>query len=246
MEATHTPGKYDVEASSNRIDDILSAAAGNFSDKENVPKRTELTYTNGFYVDVTSLFIDIVDSSELSEKHERPVLAKIYRSFLSECVAIMNGSNLSCEINIDGDCVWSIFDTKTKSDIDIIFNISAKLNSLIKILNYKFEKKGYETIKVGIGIDDGRALMIKAGYSGSGINDLVWMGDVVNQACHIANLAGRDYHSPVMLSECIYNNLNNENQGFCKKVWVQENYSYYYECNIIDTEMDNWYKGNCK
>ena len=33
--------------------------------------------------------------------------------------------------------------------------------------------------------------MVKAGYSGSGINDVIWMGDVVNTACHLANKAGR-------------------------------------------------------
>ena len=53
---------------------------------------------------------------------------------------------------------------------------------MVKILNYKLGKKGYSTISVGIGIDYGRALMVKAGYSGSGLNDVIWMGDVVNSA----------------------------------------------------------------
>ena len=34
----------------------------------------------------------------------------------------------------------------------------------VNILNYKLEKKGYEKISVGIGVDDGRALMVKAGF----------------------------------------------------------------------------------
>mgnify|MGYP006990172644 CR=1 FL=1 len=36
---------------------------------------------------------------------------------------------------------------------------------MINILNYKLRKKKYEEISVGIGIDDGTALMVKAGYS---------------------------------------------------------------------------------
>lgn len=51
---------------------------------------------------------------------------------------------------------------------------------MIKILNYKLSKKKYSEISIGIGIDYDRVLMVKASYSGSGINDVIWMGDVVN------------------------------------------------------------------
>ena len=183
---------YKVEDSAKRIDDILNLSNENFIDSKTIPSRDLLTYTNGYYVGVTAIFIDIVDSSNMTEEHRRPVLAKIYRGFISECVAIMQSSSMCKEININGDCAWGIFETHTKTDIDVSLNIAAKLNTLINILNYKLEKKGYMTIECGIGIDDGRALMVKAGYSGSGINDVVWMGDVVNSACHLSNKAGRN------------------------------------------------------
>ena len=140
----------------------------------------------------------------MTSEHKRPTLAKMYRAFISECTAIMNSSEHCKEININGDCVWGVFETQFKSDIDTVFAIAAQLNSLIKILNYKLKKKGYSEISVGIGIDYGRALMVKAGYSGSGLNDVIWMGDVVNSACHIANKAGRDYRDPIMVSSCLY------------------------------------------
>lgn len=85
--------------------------------------------------------------------------------------------------------------------------MAAQLNSMIKILNYKLKKKKYDILSVGIGIDDGRALMVKAGYSGSGINDVIWMGDVVNTACHLANKAGRGIRNKIVVTEQIYNNL---------------------------------------
>lgn len=40
--------------------------------------------------------------------------------------------------------------------------------------------------------------MVKAGYSGSGINDVIWMGDVVNTACHLANKAGRGIRNKIV------------------------------------------------
>ena len=237
---------YDIDKSAERIDDILSAGNGNFEDKGYLPSRSSLTYTNGFYVYVTALFIDIVGSSDMTDEHKRPVLAKKYRSFISECTAIMNSENICMEININGDCVWGVFETPKKSDIDTVFSVSAQLNSLIKILNHKLKKKGYSEISVGIGIDYERALMVKAGYSGSGLNDVIWMGDVVNSASHLSGEAGRNGRKPLVVSSCIYDNLNEHNQGLLTSFNSTVDWTTKYEGNIINTSMDEWYQEHCK
>lgn len=178
--------EYDFLKSLERIDAILNESDSNFEERDSIPPRSELTYTNGFYVNCTAMFVDICGSSDLTDEHRRPVLAKIYRSFISEMVALLKGCQQCREINIHGDCVWGVFNTQYKSDIDDMINMAARANSLVNALNIKLTKKGYATYKVGIGIDYGRALMIKAGYNGSGISDVVWMGDVVNTACHLS------------------------------------------------------------
>ena len=239
MEVTNSIS-FDVDKSSERMDEILDAGNGNYSDSKSIPSRSSLTYTNGFYVYVTALFIDIVDSSDMTDEHRRPVLAKIYRCFISECTAIMNSLSSCEEISINGDCVWGVFSTPFKSDIDDVFDLTAKLNSLVKILNYKLRKKGYSQISVGIGMDYGRALMVKAGFSGSKLNDVIWMGDVVNSACHYANKAGRG-KKPIIVSSCIYSNLNDDNKEFLS----QPLYSNFYQCDIVNTKMNDWYGKNC-
>ena len=235
---------YDVEKSASRMDDILNASNSNYCDKTSIPARSSLTYTNGYYVDVTALFIDIVGSSDMTSEHKRPTLAKMYRAFISECTALMNASALCKEININGDCVWGVFETPFKVDINEVFSIAAQLNSLIEILNYKLGKKGYSTISVGIGMDYGRALMVKAGYSGSGLNDVIWMGDVVNSACHLANKAGRNGKKPVVVSSVVYSNLNEHNQDIVYQTTIDGNTVYHgYIYNIA---MHEWYDENCK
>ena len=235
---------YDVDKSAKRIDDILDASNSNYSDKDSIPSRSSLTYTNGFYVNVTALFIDIVSSSDMTDEHRRPTLAKMYRAFISECTALMNASDLCKEININGDCVWGVFETPYKSQVDSVFSIAAQLNSLIEILNYKLEKKGYSTISVGIGMDYGRALMVKAGYSGSGLNDVIWMGDVVNSACHLANKAGRNGKQPVVVSSVVYSNLNEHNQGIVYETTIDGSTAYH--GYIYNVPMREWYDDNCK
>lgn len=240
-----TSYNYNVEDSSKRMDDILNASDNDYVDNGNtIPSRNNLTYKNGYYVNVTAIFIDIVDSSKLTDGHRRPTLAKMYRSFLSECIAIMNSYNICKEININGDCVWGVFETSTKTDVDTVICVAAKLTSMIKILNYKLNKKNYDEISVGIGIDDGRALMVKAGYSGSGLNDIIWMGDVVNCACHLANQAGRNSRESTLITSQVYNNILESSQKFFTTCNIDG--TTYYEASIVWLDMENWYKENCK
>ena len=234
---------YDIEKSAKRIDEILNSNNDGFSDASSIPSRDKLTYTNGYYVNVTALFVDIVGSLDMTDDHKRPTLAKMYRSFISECVAVMNGNENCKEVSINGDCIWGVFDTIKKADLDSVFGVAAKINSLIELLNYKLRKKGYSEIKVGIGMVYGRALMIKAGYSGSSLNDVVWMGDVVNSACHICNEAGRNNKKTIIVSPVIFNNLNDHNKNLLETVYI--NFSVFYQGNVINLNMDDWIRKNC-
>lgn len=123
-------------------------------------------------------------------------------------------------------------------------SIAARLNGMIQILNYKLRKKKYSEISVGIGIDCGRAFMVKAGYSGSGINNVIWMGDVVNSACHLCNKAGRNNRKVIVISDAVYNKLNEYHQGSFSS--YSDGGVTRYEGNIIHTSMNDWYNENCK
>lgn len=240
MESNHIT--YDFDKSRDRIDDILDESDKSFKKLDSIPNRDKLTFKNGFYVNCSALFVDLRDSSDLPNKHKRPTLAKIYRSYISEVVAIMNGNENCEEIRIDGDCISGIYNTPKKPDIDSLFSDSARINSLIKTLNCKYKKRGIEPIKAGISMDYGRALMIKAGYSGSGLNEIVWMGDVVNSSSNLCGKANKGYgNKPVFASNVIYNNLNKHNKTLMSK---NDTHNCYHG-NIINTEMDKWHDKKC-
>ena len=86
--------------------------------------------------------------------------------------------------------------------------------------------------------------MVKAGYSGSGINDVIWMGDVVNTAWHLENKAGRGIRNKIVVTEQIYNNLNDSHKKLLSEFVDGE--TTLYEGDIIRKNMDNWYNENCK
>lgn len=238
MESNYQP--YDFKKSLGRLDEILNANSKSYEEKDCIPKRSSLTYTNGFYVDCTAVFVDIYDSSKLPRIHTRPVLAKIYRSFISEVIAIFNGNENCREVNVQGDCVWAVFDTMNKKDLrDVLFNC-AQVNSLINILNFKLQQKGYKTFRVGIGVDYGRALMIKAGYKGSTINEIVWMGDVVNQASNLCAHGNNTFDDPFVISATIYENLIVTERDKWDKWFTHNSHHNCYHGNIIPIYMNDW------
>jgi class 3 adenylate cyclase len=240
MDSNHK--SYDHLASFARVDDILGQPAGNYEEVNNLPDRSRLSYTNGFYGMCTACFVDIQDSSDLPDFYRRPVLAKIYRAFISELVAILNSDLTAREINIVGDCVWGLYNTTKRVDIDRVLELAGKALSLLKVLNYKMVKQGYDKrpIQVGIGLSYGRALMVKAGLSGSGISDVIYMGDVVNTAAHLAAKAGKLLVPPVLADSDFYSYLKDD----YKKLFSHKDYRTY-QTSVWDIAMETWYQVNC-
>ncbi|WP_422114719.1 adenylate/guanylate cyclase domain-containing protein [Brachybacterium sp. UNK5269] len=231
---------YNWVTSSARIKEILDQPAGAFEEVAGLPDRDKLTFTNGFYGYCSAIFIDIRDSSGLTSEHKRPTLAKIYRSFISEMVAVLNSDSNVREVNIVGDCVWASYKTTDVRHLNDVFDIVAQANTLLKLLNHHYRKKGISELRIGIGVDYGRVLMIKAGFNGSGVNDVVYMGDVVNRAAHLAHEAGRGWSSKtILVGDVFYSNLNEHNQGLLSSQWVNGLGSIYMG-DVINTGMNEW------
>lgn len=236
---------YDFEKSRERLSEILKSEDKNFEEVDSIPLRDSLTYNNGYYVNKTAvLYVDLRDSSYLPKNYQRPVLARIFRSYISEVIAIINGNEDCVEINIEGDCVWGIFDAQYKKQIDSLLETSGQIFSLIEYLNCQFKKQKIDPIKIGIGISHGRVLMVKAGYNGSGLNDIVWLGDVINDAsklCSKANKTSTD--KSLMASSNFYQNLKDE----YKKLLSFNKSKECYHGDINNTFINNWLKDNkCK
>ena len=235
--------EYDFLKSYDRIKEIIGSSDDSFEELNVIPSRDKLTFANGFYVNCSALFVDIRNSSTLPGLHTRPKLAKLYRVFISEVVAVMTGDENCAEVNVVGDCVSSILNTPYRRDIDSAFAIAYTTSSLIDIINYQFKQNRIEQISVGIGMSYGRALTIKAGFSGSGINYVVWMGDVVNEASRLASYGNQTgYDKEIMVSRALYDNLNEDN----KKLLAWNLTRNCFHGNIVRTDMNQWFRDNCK
>lgn len=239
MEAKYST--YDYEKSRERIDEILNSSDAEYKDSKTIPSRDKLTFDNGYYVDCSAIFVDMRSSKELNNKHKRPTLAKIYKTYISELVAVIRSHPSISEISIEGDCVWGVADTPYRPDIDELFNVAARAASLIDTLNIKYKKKGYSEINIGIGLSYGTSLFIKAGHKGSGINEAVWLGKLVGEAAELCSYGNRTWlDCEVMASSAFHENLNKENKNLLS--WNQSRNCYH--GNIINTAMNEWVKKN--
>lgn len=213
MEAS--PAKFDHVESAKRIQEILAIPDSAFEERDSIPSRDLLTFENGFYVACTALFIDLRGSKKHAEKYKMPALARFNRIFISELVSVLRDNDGVREMFIEGDCVWAVYDTTTTSAIDSVFQRSYSAVSLINIANHYLAKRGYERISIGAGLAYGRALMIKAGSKGSGINEIVWTGKVVGEAAQLCSYGNRTYSDrTIMVSDSVRVNLNSHYQGF--------------------------------
>lgn len=140
-------------------------------------------------IETCVLYIDIRNSTELNNAHQRPTLAKLYSAFvrsMTKCGGYYGGKVR----NIVGDRVMVLFDKNNCFKNAV--NTAILMNSVSQyIINKNFP---HNEIKCGIGIDYGKMLVVKAGIIKQGAENtsnksLVWLGRPANVASKLTDIA---------------------------------------------------------
>lgn len=244
---------YDYRDSKANIINILKSRTP-VESKSSIPADSAFTYENGIITWVSAIFIDIENSSKLFEtKNEK--LARLMRAFTSEVICIFQDLNTYNQIGIRGDCVYSIYDIETKEDLVDVFRIAYKLNTFLKMFNKIIVNYGYEEINAGIGIGCDEDLIIKAGRTGTGINDKIWIGKAVVDASNLSSVAARNGISNIAMSPLFYNNvidiLKKENSNYSNWIKPHKKSCYsnavdFYHCDIIQIDFNEWIENGMK
>lgn len=239
---------YNYRNSKANIINILSSKT-QIEKKEKIPVDNEFTYANGIRCWVSSIFVDIKNSTELF-KNQDEKLARLLRAFTSEIITIFQDFDKYNQIGIRGDCVYAIYSTPDKTDICKVFEIAGKVNSFMTMFNKLLTQYGYSNIGVGIGLGCDDELIIKAGRTGTGINDKIWIGKAVVDAANLSSIANRNYHNRIVMSDIFYSNINSsiyKNKSWITKTSCHEK-GYYelYECDAVNMGFDEWIKGGMK
>lgn len=217
--------------------------------KKSIPSDQEFTYENGITCWVSAIFVDIKNSSELFKRKDEK-LARLLRAFTSEIITIFQNFSKYSQIGIRGDCVYAIYSTPQIADIHNVFEIAVRINTFMKMLNALLAENKYSTIGVGIGLGCDNELIIKAGRSGTGINDKIWIGKAVVDASNLSSIANRYVYEKIAMNSCFYTNLMNKYKkhlDWFTKVPKSNHFGEtFYQCNIIESSFNEWIKGGMK
>lgn len=244
---------YDYKAGMERVSAVLNSKK-NVKEIEKVPKIRNFTYKNGYYSNVTAIFIDIKDSTKLFGEHKRTSTSKIIRAFTSEIIEILiNDDNLR-EIGIRGDCVYGIYTYSSKEENYETAQRAIYINTYLKMLNEMLSEKNMDNIVAGIGVTNGKELIIKAGRKGTDINNLVWIGETVTHASKFSGIANRDVNKPIIFSASFYNSVKSKLKEDSKLYIGFKSVSYhkdedlknYYSLDVKIKEFNKWIDGGMK
>lgn len=227
-----------------RVETILNQN-DDFEEVKKIPHEDNVGLKNGYSVDAYCLSVDLRSSTKILNRHKNPTVAKIMRTYISEVIAVMNSISQCKYLTIHGDGVIGVYDCETKKDIQSIEYIAYTINSVINLLNKEYAKKGYnESIKVGIGADWSKMLMIKAGYRRQKINEILWIGESINNSVHIADVMNVENNYTIGVSYKVYNNLSADQQTHYSQVYSIKFNKNIYVKSTVNAEIENYIKEN--
>ena len=239
---------FDLDNSKNRIIEILNDETI-IEDKKSVPAYDgALTYANGIKAWVTALFLDIRKSAEYF-KNDADMVSRVMRSYIQELVTLLKDHDqekeLIRDIGIRGDCVYAIFTTPKKADINYVFDVVLHIYSFNKMFQRVLSKNGFATFDIGIGLGSNKDVVIKTGKPYSDVNEMVWVGKAVVDAAHLSAYGNSDEYDykTIVMNKCFYNNLDENNKKYMAEV-VDYTGDSIYHGDVCFTDENNWIERN--
>lgn len=223
------------------IDNVKAILDTNFTFEEvdYVPEITnpKLTFNStGLKFESTVLYIDMRDSTEVLNKHNKPTIAKIHKAYLYTTVKI--AKSLGGEVrSFNGDSVLAFFQGTSKQSLSNAVKAAMQIRYMIANpesgINTLLGK--YSAVNFGIGIDDGKILCAKVGVGGdNNTKDLIWIGNSINKSVIISDECSSPEH--IGISQYVHDNLLDDVKygtekdyfGNDKKVSMWKSYSVKY------------------
>jgi class 3 adenylate cyclase len=177
----------------------------NVRDGQVVPETTDIALKNGAVrLQATYLYADMVDSTGLAQGYQDWAVAKIIRCYLNAASRLIRARGGKIR-SFDGDRVMGIFigDSKNSDAAKAALNISWAVSSVINpAIRGKWDTVTW-TMKHGVGIDTGEALLVRGGVHGD--NDIISIGGAPNIAAKLSEV--RESKS-IYISDGVYSELS--------------------------------------
>ncbi len=241
---------YDYKGGKQRVIDILTSKTAIEEAKTIPSNEDEFTYENGIKAWVGALFVDIRDSTNYFKNNRPDIVSRVMRAFCSEIISILQADDNFRQIGIRGDCVYGIFSAPYQANLQQILSNAILINTFQEMFQKILSNYHLPTFKIGIGLGCSQDLVIKAGKKGTGINDFIWIGDAVIDACKLSSQGNADGFKTIVMSNCFYNNIKDKKandiktySAYCTQSLSDRLGEKVWHCDMVKTEFNNWING---
>ena len=158
----------------------------------------------------TSLFIDLRQSSDITNALRRQTAAKMLKAYFSGSVRIINANNGYVR-SFNGDGMLALFRDDRRSDNAVKAAMQVKW-FVREILQPRFERY-FESNRqafgaslrfdIGCGLDDGDIYAVKVGIRGT--SDVAWVGRCTNTSAKLSNVA--EPPRTIWITRAVYDQL---------------------------------------
>jgi class 3 adenylate cyclase len=195
---------------SKEVDNILNQT-WNVREGQVIPKTEDVLLAGGAVkLDVTILYADLADSTDLAMQFDKRIAAKVFKSFLS-CSSRLIKAHDGKIRSFDGDRVMGVFIGGSKNSQAA--KCALKINHVfLKTIKPKLEAK-FPSLKDGtyklahcVGVDTSEVLVVRGGLRDD--NDLIWIGRAPNIAAKLSGRRNSPYHS--YITKTVFDMLNND------------------------------------
>lgn len=243
--------EYNYKKGKERIEEIINSKLS-IIDPTFLPSDDDITFSKGYHCWVTSIFVDIRNSSILFKDRENEEnTSKIIKCFSSEIISILKDANNLREIGIRGDCVYAIYITPDDDDVYELAQKTFSINTFLSMLNELFKSAQLQTIEAGIGMSTANELVVSACYNYDG-NSKVWIGDAVSRASNLSSIGSKNGNPRIVFSEESYKRIikkliitNKDKKPANWFTYYKDNNKengVYYTTSIVKKQFNKWIK----
>lgn len=245
--------KYELDLLLAAINRIVSSEVLENSMSDQLPLTDDLSDSNKIYHGKASiLFVDMRESTKLSEKFNKTHLVRIYRSYIRTVVQAIRYCG-GVVRDFMGDGILAVFiDNKDGNSEDKAVRAARYITTAIdKFLNPVLDKEIKHRISCGIGVHTGDVSLSKVGMKGKEQQEdaenefgIAWIGNSTNLAC---KYSGAVDNGTIFISTSTYSALSDidEKQNW-KKIEISKNDNVlkgyiakqYYLSLDIDTDIE--------
>lgn len=211
-----------------KVDEYLS---GDYevTKKTTVPNPEDVPLGNrAALLEATVLFVDIRQSSDITNTFRRQTAAKMMKAYFNGAVKIIN-KNDGYVRSFNGDGLLAIFigDFRSNNAVKAAMRLKYFVNSVLESKFRRYFEGNQSAVgnaldfSIGVGLDEGTIFAVRVGIKGT--NDVAWVGRCTNTAAKLSNITKSPKN--IAVTRAVYKRLNDSRKlSSGKHMWTDEEF----------------------